>query len=179
MNKILIVVDYQNDFVSGALGFEEAAKLEEPIARRVERALSEGWKVIFTRDTHEENYLDTREGQFLPVPHCLKGSEGWHLYGALSAYENSSDPRIAFVDKPTFGSADLPDAVRTLCGGEPDEAELCGVVTSICVVSNAVVLHTAFLNSVITINGALCAALNPADHENTLKLLGGMGYNLI
>ncbi len=179
MNKILIVVDYQNDFVSGALGFEQAAALEGPIARRVEKALADGWKVIFTRDTHGEDYLNTREGRFLPVPHCLKGSEGWHLYGALSAYETGSDPRIAFVDKPTFGSAELPAAVRALCGGEPEEIELCGVVTSICVVSNAVVLHTAFLESVLSINGALCAAVNPADHENTLKLLGGMGYNLI
>ena len=105
MANLLVVVDYQNDFVSGALGFGAAQALEGPIAARVEQALAGDWRVIFTRDTHGPDYLNTREGRFLPVPHCLRGSGGWHLYGSLAAYEASSDPRVAFVDKPTFGSA--------------------------------------------------------------------------
>lgn len=176
MAKLLVVVDYQNDFVSGPLGFERARALEEPIAARVRRALAEDWRVIFTRDTHGPDYLATREGRFLPVPHCLAGSEGWHLYGSLAAYEACPDPRVAFVDKPTFGSAALPGAALALCGGEPERIELCGVVTNICVVSNAILLHSAFLESEIAVLGGLCAAGSEADHENALCLLKGMGY---
>lgn len=178
MANLLVVVDYQNDFVSGALGFGAAQALEGPIAARVEQALAGGWRVIFTRDTHGPDYLNTREGRFLPVPHCLRGSGGWHLYGSLAAYEASSDPRVAFVDKPTFGSAGLACAAEALCGGEPGRIELCGVVTNICVVSNAILLHSRFLNSEIAVLQNLCAAADPADHENALRLLAGMGYLL-
>lgn len=179
MNKLLIVIDYQNDFVSGALGFEQAQQLELPLYRRVKQALEDGWKVLFTRDTHHADYLDTREGRFLPVPHCLYGSDGWHLYGKLAEFEQSDLSNVQQLDKPTFGSNEIVETVRSFCSGEPDEIELCGVVTSICVLSNAVVLHTAFLNSTITINSSLCAAPNPADHENALNLLGGMGYQIV
>ena len=178
MATLLVVVDYQNDFVSGALGFGAAQALEGPIAARVEQALAGDWRVIFTRDTHGPDYLNTREGRFLPVPHCLRGSGGWHLYGSLAAYEASSDPRVAFVDKPTFGSAGLASAAEALCGGEPGRIELCGVVTNICVVSNAILLHSRFLNSEIAVLQNLCAAADPADHENALRLLAGMGYLL-
>ena len=178
MANLLVVVDYQNDFVSGALGFGAAQALEGPIAARVEQALAGDWRVIFTRDTHGPDYLNTREGRFLPVPHCLRGSGGWHLYGSLAAYEASSDPRVAFVDKPPFGSAGLASAAEALCGGEPGRIELCGVVTNICVVSNAILLHSRFLNSEIAVLQNLCAAADPADHENALRLLAGMGYLL-
>ena len=176
MANLLVVVDYQNDFVSGARGFGAAQALEGPIAARVEQALAGDWRVIFTRDTHGPDYLNTREGRFLPVPHCLRGSGGCHLYGSLAAYEASSDPRVAFVDKPTFGSAGLASAAEALCGGEPGRIELCGVVTNICVVSNAILLHSRFLNSEIAVLQNLCAAADPADHENALRLLAGMGY---
>lgn len=178
MKKLLVVVDYQNDFVTGALGFKAAEALEAPIAARVEKTLAEGGYVVFTRDTHRPDYLHTREGGFLPVPHCIKGSEGWHLVGALARYEGGESEKVAVVDKPTFGSAALPHCVRALCGGEPDEIEICGVVTNICVVSNAVLLHSAFLNSSITVLKDLCAAGDAADHENTLRLLAGMGYGI-
>ena len=178
MANLLVVVDYQNDFVSGALGFGAAQALEGPIAARVEQALAGDWRVIFTGDTLGAEYVNTREGRFLPVPHCLRGSGGWHLYGSLAAYEASSDPRVAFVDKPTFGSAGLASAAEALCGGEPGRIELCGVVTNICVVSNAILLHSRFLNSEIAVLQNLCAAADPADHENALRLLAGMGYLL-
>lgn len=178
MSKLLCVVDYQVDFVSGALGFEAARALEAPLARRVKQALDDGWQVLFTRDTHSENYLTSREGRFLPLPHCLKNSDGWHLYGQLAEYERTPLANVAFLDKPTFGAEGLPAAVRALCGGEPDEIEVCGVVTSICVVSNAILLHSAFLNADITIRADLCAAGDPTDHENALRLLKGMGYNI-
>lgn len=178
MSKLLCVVDYQVDFVSGALGFEAACALEVPLAERVKQALADGWQVLFTRDTHGADYLTSREGRFLPLPHCLKGSEGWHLYGRLAEYEQAVLPGVAFLDKPTFGAEGLPAAVRALCGGEPEEIEVCGVVTNICVVSNAIVLHSAFLNADITVRSDLCAAGDPADHENALRLLKGMGYRI-
>lgn len=178
MSKLLVVVDYQNDFVCGALGFERAALLEADIAARVKATLAQGGFVLFTRDTHDAAYLSSREGRFLPVPHCLKGSDGWHLYGGLAQYETIPTPHTAFADKPTFGCAQLAAAVRGLCGGEPTEIELCGVVTNICVISNAILLHSAFLRSEIRVLGDLCAAPNPADHENALALLAGMGYTI-
>ncbi|HIY11135.1 MAG TPA: cysteine hydrolase [Candidatus Anaerofilum excrementigallinarum] len=178
MSKLLIVVDYQNDFVAGALGFEAARALEDPIADMVKQVLAEGGRVLFTRDTHQPDYLNTREGKFLPVPHCIKGTDGWHLYGRLAAYESITLPGITILDKPTFGSAQIAPASRTLCGGDPEEILICGVVTNICVVSNAIVLHTNFLNSRITVLQDLCAAPDPADHQNALRLLAGMGYHI-
>ena len=178
MSKLLIVVDYQNDFVAGALGFEAARALEDPIADMVKQVLAEGGRVLFTRDTHQPDYLNTREGKFLPVPHCIKGTDGWHLYGRLAAYESITLPGITILDKPTFGSAQIAPASRTLCGGDPEEILICGVVTNICVVSNAIVLHTNFLNSRITVLQDLCAAPGPADHQSALRLLAGMGYHI-
>ena len=178
MSKLLIVVDYQNDFVAGALGFEAARALEDPIADMVKQVLAEGGRVLFTRDTHQPDYLNTREGKFLPVPHCIKGTDGWHLYGRLAAYESITLPGITILDKPTFGSAQIAPASRTLCGGDPEEILICGVVTNICVVSNAIVLHTNFLTSRITVLQDLCAAPDPADHQNALRLLAGMGYHI-
>ena len=178
MSKLLIVVDYQNDFVAGALGFEAARALEDPIADMVKQVLAEGGRVLFTRDTHQPDYLNSREGKFLPVPHCIKGTDGWHLYGRLAAYESITLPGITILDKPTFGSAQIAPASRTLCGGDPEEILICGVVTNICVVSNAIVLHTNFLNSRITVLQDLCAAPDPADHQNALRLLAGMGYHI-
>lgn len=179
MSRLLCVVDYQVDFVSGALGFEAARALETPLAIRVKQALDEGWKVLFTRDTHGADYLTSREGRFLPLPHCLKNSEGWHLYGQLAEYEHTPLANVAFLDKPTFGAEGLPAAVRALCGGEPEEIEVCGVVTNICVVSNAIVLHSAFLDADVSVRADLCAAGDPADHENALHLLKGMGYRIV
>ena len=179
MNRLLVVVDYQKDFVDGALGYAGAERLEQPLLEAVQRALAAGWKVLFTRDTHADDYLNTREGRFLPVPHCIAGSEGWHLYGSLAQFETMDNENVAFVDKPTFGSMDLPGAVEALCGGEPEEIALCGVVTNICVVSNAVVLHSAFLSSTITVLKDLCGTSDAALGQKTFDLLAGMGYNVL
>lgn len=179
MKKLLVVVDYQNDFVTGALENPAARKLEDGIAAKVTEYEQSGGYVLFTRDTHPENYLQTREGMFLPVPHCVRGTDGWHLYGKLAAYENGVHPNVMVVDKPTFGSAALPGQVLTLCGGAPDEIALCGVVTDICVLSNAIVLHSHFLNAPVTIHRSLCAAATEENHERALSVLAGMGYDIV
>lgn len=179
MKKLLVVVDYQNDFVTGALGNPAAQALEDGIAAKVTQYEQEGGYVLFTRDTHPADYLQTREGSFLPVPHCIRGSEGWHLYGKLAAYEQGLRDQVMVVDKPTFGCAALPGQVLTLCGGAPDEIELCGVVTDICVLSNAVMLHSHFLNAQISILRKLCAAATPENHQRALAVLAGMGYGIV
>ena len=99
MKELPVVIDYQNDFVTGALGNPAAAALEDGIAARVEETLARGGRVLFTRDTHGEDYLERREGRFLPVPHCVRGTEGWRLYGALAKYEQGVREGVAVVEK--------------------------------------------------------------------------------
>ena len=176
---ILIVIDYQVDFVSGALANPAAETLEAGIEARVREHRQADKPVIFTKDTHLEEYLNTREGKFLPVPHCVRGTEGWGLYGSLSDYEEHVQDGVMIVEKATFGSPALPAAVRLMCGGDPDRIELCGVVTDICVVSNAILLHSEFLNTEIAVNSSLCAAMTPEGHERALTLLAGMGYTIV
>lgn len=179
MRELLVVIDYQNDFVTGALGNPAAAALEPGIAARVAAQLERGGRVLFTRDTHGTDYLNTREGRFLPVAHCIKGSQGWGLYGSLSQYETGVRDGVSIVDKPTFGCAALPAEAEALCGGAPDSIEICGVVTDICVVSNAVLLHSAFLNARVVVLKDLCAAATPEGHARALALLAGMGYEIV
>ena len=179
MKQVLVVIDYQNDFVTGALANPAAQALEQGIAQKVQAALAAGGKVLFTRDTHEESYLSTREGRFLPVPHCVRGTQGWQLYGMLHAYEqNEPQAGVAFLDKPTFGAEGLAAAVKALCGGEPDVIEVCGVVTDICVISNCILLHSAFLNAQVRVLAGLCAAATQEGHQRALDVLAGMGYEI-
>lgn len=175
MKKLLVVVDYQNDFVSGALGFDGAEKLEPGIVLAVEQTLAEGGFVLFTRDTHQADYLNTREGQYLPVPHCMKGQAGHQLFGRLHGYEVELPTRTGLVDKPTFGSPDIVQAAQDLCGGPPDLIELCGVVTDICVVANALVLHTGFPRAAVRVLGGLCGSGNRENAQKALDVLAGMG----
>ncbi|MEG1153768.1 MAG: isochorismatase family cysteine hydrolase [Ruthenibacterium sp.] len=179
MKNILIVIDYQNDFVTGSLGNPAAAALEDGIAEKVQQHLEKGGAVLFTRDTHTEDYLTTREGKFLPVSHCIKGTDGWGLYGKLARYESNTRDNVAIINKPTFGCAALPAEVEALCGGEPSSIEICGVVTDICVISNAVLLHSAFLNAKISIHQALCAAATEEGHKRAIAVLAGMGYHIV
>ena len=109
MKQALIVVDYQNDFVDGALGFPKAKELEEPICQKIEQARKEGAEVIFTFDTHGEDYLSTQEGRKLPVPHCMKNSEGWQLYGRVAALKEEGDRCFA---NPCFASWELGEYAR-------------------------------------------------------------------
>ena len=129
--KALVVVDYQVDFVDGALGFPGAEKLEQIILDKIANCRSTGGQVIFTLDTHGEEYLSTAEGRKLPVPHCIKGTPGHALYGRVA---EAVKPDDIVIEKPSFGSLELADLLRRLA---PEEVELCGLVTDICVISNA------------------------------------------
>ena len=169
MNRYLFVIDYQNDFVDGALGFPGAEKLDEKIAAKV-RSYGKG-HVLFTRDTHFENYMDTREGRFLPVPHCIRGTEGWALEGEIA--KECARGMISF-EKPTFSSTALMHHVAAAAGakgcvnGKGMTIELCGVCTDICVVSNALLLKAVMPEVPISVDPSCCAGVTPESHDAAL-----------
>ena len=172
--KYLIVVDLQNDFVTGALGTAEARAIVPYAARRVTKALEKGEEIIFTRDTHSPNYLETQEGRNLPVPHCIWGTEGWEIVPQLTAYTVGRTP----IDKHGFGSRYLGAMLKARDEdlkkqGQPgvERATFIGLCTDICVISNALVLK-AFLPEVpIRVDAACCAGVSPEGHKNALEAM--------
>ncbi len=160
--SILVVVDMQNDFITGSLGTREAQAIVGAVRSRIARAEREGWQVVFTRDTHSADYLDTREGQKLPVPHCLRYSSGWEIEPSL---------RIAgapVFDKGTFGSVEL---ARYLEEAGCTEIELVGVCTDICVISNALLIKAFLPQAAISVDGGCCAGTTPENHEQALRAM--------
>lgn len=178
MKKLLVVIDYQNDFVNGTLGFDDAEKLEPAIYEAVQQTLAEGDYVLFTRDTHPEEYLETREGKHLPVPHCIAGTNGHALFGRLHSFEETPQPHTMLLDKFTFGSPDIGQRAIELCNGAPDIVEVCGVVTDICVISNTLALHAWLPQAQIRVLGSLCGSGNKEAAQKAIDLLGGMGIEV-
>ena len=174
MTDMLIVVDMQRDFISGSLGSAEARAIVPAVAARIRRAAEEGTQVVFTLDTHDADYMETREGRFLPVPHCIQGSEGWALEPEIA--RECKRGMISF-EKPTFGSTALAHHVAAAAGakgcvnGKGLCVELCGVCTDICVVSNALLLKAALPEADLVVDYALCAGVTPAKHEAALETL--------
>ena len=168
MKKLLIVVDYKNDFVSGSLGFPEAEALEPKLHKKVQDYLDAKDDVVYTMDTHGENYLDTREGQKLPVPHCIRGTDGWQI---CEEVQERIRPQDRIVDKVTFGAPDLPDIIRAECGGMPEEIHLAGVWTDICVISNAMICKAAFPEVPVFIHERCCAGVTPESHATALEAM--------
>lgn len=164
MQDILIVVDMQNDFIDGALGTPEAIAI---VPKAAEKIRSFPGRVLFTRDTHEENYLETQEGKNLPVPHCIRGTEGWQICPQLA--ELCTEPPI---DKETFGSAGLAALLQTANQENPIQSiTLIGLCTDICVISNALLLK-AFLPEVkITVDASCCAGVTPESHHLALSAM--------
>lgn len=171
--KALVVVDYQRDFVDGALGFEGAEDLEPIILDKIADCRKNGGQVIFTLDTHGEDYLNTAEGRKLPIVHCIDGSEGHKLYGRIAESVTDSD---IVIKKHAFGSTELGDLLRK-CGF--DEVELCGLVTDICVVSNAVIAKAALPESRIIVDGSACGSADRAAHERALEVMRGLQIDVI
>ena len=175
MERYLFVIDYQNDFVDGALGFPGAEKLDAGIAAKV-RAYGPG-RVLFTRDTHFENYLDTREGRLLPVTHCIRGTEGWQLYGETAAA--CAEVNAPAIDKLVFGMDVTDPATAAVLPERADEIELVGLVSNICVVSNACVLQARYPEARIIVDASLTASMDPAMHEKVLDVLEGFQVKVI
>ena len=164
MKQILIIVDMQNDFIDGALGTKEAVAIVPKVEDKIRNFDGE---VFFTRDTHENWYLETQEGKNLPVPHCIRGTEGWQIRKELDALRKT-DP----IDKETFGSTDL--AADLLALHEDEEISsitLVGLCTDICVISNALLLKATLPEVPIYVDAACCAGVTPESHENALKAM--------
>ena len=178
MKKLLVVIDYQKDFVDGALGFEKAVTLEEGIYNKISKNLKEGNKVLFTYDTHGKNYLDTREGKNLPVVHCIRGTEGHRLFGRLSEFEDNKN--IITYEKYGFGLA--PEDMLKIAneiGEDLEEIEIVGVVTNICVISNFVIFQSQYRNADIVVDASLCASFDESLHSKTLDIIEGLQGKVI
>ena len=175
MERYLFVIDYQKDFVDGALGFPGAEKLDEKIAAKV-RAYGKG-RVFFTRDTHFENYLETREGKNLPVVHCIKGSEGWQVYGETA--KALAEVEAPGIDKLVFGMDVTDPATAAVLPETADEIELVGLVSNICVVSNAVVLQSKYPEATIVVDAACTDSFDKSLHEKVLDVLSGFQVKVL
>lgn len=172
---ILFVIDYQKDFVDGALGFAGAEKLDERIAARVQE-YGPG-RVWYTMDTHYEDYINTREGRNLPVPHCIRGSEGWQNYGQTA--EALAEVGAVGIEKRTFGM-DLGDpAVLAKLPERVDNIELCGLVSNICVVSNAAVLQGHYPDAQLTVDARLTDSFDKELNEKVLDVLAGLQVKVL
>lgn len=165
MSRALIVVDYQNDFVNGSLGFPGAEKLDGLICEKIRAARASGADVIFTLDTHGEDYLEHMEGKCLPIAHCIEDSDGWRLYGDVAGQMRTSD--VVFI-KNTFGSLALAEHLN---GQQYSQIELCGLVTDICVLSNAVLARAACPDAEITVDARAVASADAPAHTRALQAL--------
>lgn len=159
--KYLIVVDMQNDFINGSLGSKDAEAIVPSVVNKVKNF---DGKVIFTRDTHFEDYLKTQEGRKLPIVHCVKNTDGWQICGELKPYVNT------VVDKVTFGSVDLPDIIKNF-KDDIEEIELCGLCTDICVISNAMILKAAFPEITVAVDSKCCAGVSVESHNTALNAM--------
>lgn len=164
MRDYLIVVDMQNDFIDGALGTAEAQAIVDKVADRIKGF---DGKVIFTRDTHGENYMDTQEGANLPVPHCIRGTKGWEIRSELEKLR--TEPA---VDKPTFGSVELAHLLAKENAAEPiGSVTLIGLCTDICVISNAMIIKATMPEVPVIVDAACCAGVTPESHKNALEAM--------
>lgn len=172
-NKVLVVVDMQNDFITGALANIEGQKI---IPAMVDYIKNFDGDIIATLDTHYDNYLETMEGKKLPVPHCIKETEGWRLVPDIAdAIKNKA---VMMFKKETFGSTDLADYIADFYDADV-EIEICGVCTDICVISNALVIKATIPNRKITVLKDLCAGVTPESHETALKAMAACHIDIV
>lgn len=175
MERYLFVIDYQVDFVDGALGFPGAEKLDGLITEKI---LSYGpGRVYFTRDTHFEDYLQTREGRNLPVVHCVRGTSGWQVYGQTA--QALAQVGAVAIDKLSFGMDVSDPTTAAVLPERADEIELVGLVSNICVVSNAVTLQSKYPQAAITVDAACTDSFDKGLHEKVLDVLQGLQVRVL
>ena len=173
---ILIAVDLQKDFIDGALGTREAEAIIPAAAERIREYREAGADIFATLDTHGEDYMETQEGKRLPVPHCIKGTDGWQLNPVIR--EALGD--CTLVEKPTFGSVRLPELVRErIVGADRVTIELLGLCTDICVVSNALLLKAAFPEATVQVSAACCAGVTPEKHKAALETMASCQIDIL
>ena len=174
IKKVLIVVDMQNDFVTGALRNEEAIKIVPDVINKVKKAKdNKDTLIVFTQDTHKENYMKTQEGKNLPIPHCIKGTEGWEIIDELKPFVSSEIRWLPF-EKGTFGSVVLGEELKSFIrtnGVKTEKIEFIGLCTDICVLSNATLVK-AFLPEIpIEVDATCCAGVTPESHDTALNAM--------
>lgn len=172
MKRLLIVVDYQNDFVSGSLGFEKAIQLEKSIVETIKEYQNNNDEVIYTMDTHPQNYLETYEGQHLPIEHCIENSKGWELYGKV---KNLLQDCLCFK-KETFPSLDLANYLKDK---KYQDITLVGVVSHICVLSNAIMVKSAQPYIPIRIDINKTASVDEDVHQKSIDVMKSMQFEII
>ena len=173
--NVLVVVDMQNDFIDGSLGTKEAQAILPAALARIKECRKAGYHIIATQDTHGDDYMNTREGKRLPVPHCIRGTNGWKFAPVLQ--DELSDAWI--VEKHAFGSSKLPDIVNKVTDGEPEIIELIGLCTDICVVNNAMVLKAAFPEVQMQIRASCCAGVTPELHQAALDTMASCQIDIL
>lgn len=163
--RVLVVIDMQNDFITGSLGTKEAQAIVEKVCRKIQGFDGE---VLFTLDTHGPDYLETQEGRLLPVAHCIKGTPGWELEPRVRALCKTTP-----IEKPTFGSTGLADVLQAkhIYGGGLDEVVFVGLCTDICVVSNALLVKARLPEVPLTVDASCCAGVTPEAHQHALAAL--------
>ena len=168
MKKTLIVIDMQNDFIDGSLGSKEAQAIVPNVKKKIEEYKSCDYDIIFTRDTHTPDYMNTNEGKNLPVEHCIYGTNGWNIADGLEPVDYACD----YINKPTFGWTRWNEYVF-------EEIELVGLCTDICVVSNALILKAMFPETKITVDASCCAGVTPESHKAALTTMKMCQINVI
>lgn len=174
--KLLVVIDMQNDFIDGALGTPEAVAIVPNVAEKVKSYIDNGDRVVYTRDTHNENYLETLEGKNLPVVHCVEYTDGWQLNSAVY------DFRSRVFDKPTFGMDDWMHKLTyndIIDVDSLESIEIVGLCTDICVISNAMILKAQFHETPIYVDSSCCAGVTPESHKNALEAMKMCQINVI
>lgn len=174
MKNLLIVIDMQNDFVDGALGTKEAVAVVDKVSDKITEFDGD---IILTYDTHSDNYINTKEGKSLPVPHCIKGTHGWQLNKKISA--SLADKSYKAFEKPTFGSTELVQYIKTNYNPDEIKIELVGLCTDICVVSNALLIKAAFPETELSVDACCCAGVTPESHNAALLTMKMCQVNII
>ena len=186
--KVLVVVDMQNDFIDGALGTSEAQAIVPNVVNKMKEHKNTDTIILFTKDTHWKNYLDTPEGKKLPVEHCIEGTEGWSINkeihnefktGGYATY-SAEDIVNGRIIKPTFGSYDLIRVLDEInMASEITEIEFCGVCTDICVISNVLMTKAAFWDTPIIVDASCCAGVTPEKHAAALEVMKSCQIDVI
>ena len=173
MKKILVAIDVQNDFITGALRNTEAIKKVPNIVKKIREF--NGDAIIYTMDTHGENYMSTNEGKLLPVEHCIKGTEGWRIQSEVNSELISAKLRgihVFEIQKPTFGSVNLPEDIFSIVGNEEFEIEFVGFCTDICVVSNVLITKAFYYDkATVIVDSECCAGVTKEKHEAALETM--------
>lgn len=167
-NKYFIVVDMQNDFCTGSLKNDEAVKIIPDIVAKIKELKAKGYRIIATRDTHHSNYLKTKEGRNLPVEHCIENSNGWQVVNEISPLIDK------FIDKGNFCYLKWGEVLK-----DPEVVELCGVVTSICVASNAICISATFPETEVIVHSALTADITKENYNSALNTMRAQQITIV